>query len=396
MSFLDIINQEQEKLKESMGGNNKVVYPKTKHQRLFFNKNQQDILMQVLPSADLVSAFAEPIRKIFLSTRTSQGKQLNVNFTLSPDGDPASILEPKIEEWADKGMIPNGFGGQTTPRRLYLVNVVQIVQDQNGQWVQERDSQGNLVVRLFEMPQSAYQNLLRKLQDPMYNVAGSDFSFMDINRPSPIKISKPAKGQMEYPVEVYTNITLPPLGQGWESQLEDLKAHAVPTEYLENGADWVQAFIDMKEGRKPNQRNRENQTQTQGQQQPQVNPYAQQVQQPQQTAVPQQQAQPMNSTPTPTPAPPQQPTGGDIGVEASLNFANNPNPNPSPSPAPQQPMNDNPSPVPPTQPTAPQQPAQAEAPSQPEQAQAPHNVDLNSNGLQDIDAMLEKELNGGA
>src|SRR6185312_5175569 len=198
MSFADIINQEKKKLDEQQGGNNaRVEYPQTKHKRLFYERNQTEVLVQILPSADLVSAFAEPIRKIFLQAKSSQGKDINTNFTLSPDSDHGSMLENKISEWADKGMIPNGFGGQQSPRRVYLVNVVNIV-NHNGQYIQERDEKGELVVRVFELPQSGYSNLLRKLQDPLYNTSGSDLSFMDVNHPAPIKISKPAKGQMEY------------------------------------------------------------------------------------------------------------------------------------------------------------------------------------------------------
>src|SRR5690606_31833881 len=171
---------------------------------------------------------------------------------------------------------------------------VRIVQNPQNpqQFMQERDEHGNLVVRVFEMPQSAYANLIRKLGDPLYNTSGSELSFMDVNKPALVKISKPAKGQMEYPVEVYTNVILPPLGQGWENQLEDLNAQAVPTERLENGYDWVKAFVDMKEGRKPSNSNSE------ATEQPQanpfnVNPFAQQQGQPQ---IPSQQPQAFGQT----------------------------------------------------------------------------------------------------
>jgi hypothetical protein len=429
MSFADIINQEQKKL-ESQGGNNeKVNYPETKHKRLFFKKDERELLIQVLPSADLYSAFAIAARKIFLSAKSSQGKDINSNFTLDADPNPGSVLEQKITEWSDRGMIPNGFGGQQSPKRVYNVNVVRVIQ-YNGQWVQERDDQGNLAVRVFEMPQSGYSNLIRKLQDPLYNASGTELSFMDPNKPSPIKISKPAKGQMEYPVEVYSTITLPPLGQGWENQLENLEEQAVPTERLENGLQWVQAFIDMKEGRKPQRQDSGNgnggapqgqggspfqqpqsnpYAQPQQPQQPQANPYAN-VQQPQ--AQPQQPQQPQanpyaNIQQPQQPAQPQQPSGdiqsdplpNDFGVDNAMSQL-------PPSPAqPQQPAQSQMPQVPPTQsvPNTPQQ-TPAQTPAQPQQQSQPqgnqnggpaHNVDLNGNGLMDIDAMLEKELNGG-
>jgi hypothetical protein len=426
MSFADIINQEQKKLETQGGNNEKVKYPETKHKRLFFQKNERELLIQVLPSADLYSAFAIPARKIFLSAKSSQGKDINSNFTLDADQNPGSVLEQKITEWQDRGMIPNGFGGQQSPKRVYNVNVVRVIQ-YNGQWVQERDEQGNLAVRVFEMPQSAYSNLIRKLQDPLYNVSGTELSFMDPNKPAPIKVSKPAKGQMEYPVEVYTSVALPPLGQGWENQLENLEEQTVPTERLENGMQWVQAFIDMKEGRKPQRQDGGNGGAPQDQggspfQQPQANPYAQQPQQPQanpygqmpqapqqpqanpyqQPQAPQQPAQPNPYANIQQPQAPQQPVQPSpahglqedplpesFGVDNALNNL--------PPAQPQQPAQPQMPQVPPTQsvPNVPQQQPQSPVQPQAPQEGPAHNVSLNGNGLQDIDAMLEQELNGG-
>lgn len=371
MSFTDIINQAVKTLEEGNSGNDRVEYPKTKNKPLYFDKNTRELLIQVLPSKDLVSMFAVGIRRIFLSAVSSQGKQINSNFTLDFEPNPGSLLEQKIAEWQQKQMIPNGFGGQQSPRRLFLVNAVRVIQNPSNpkQWVQERDQQGNLVVRKFEMPQSAFQNLLKKLADPLYNVSGTELSFMDINRPSPIKVSKPAKGQMEYPVEVYSTIILPPLGQGWEDQLEDLHAHAVPTERLVNGDKWVQAFIDMKEGRKPNQHKQENESAPQASQEPAVNPYADLGAAPQAPVVPQPQApqdqlDPFAGHPD-APAPDsasatQNDYSNGIGQDTNIDT------------------------MLPTGMTGNQAPTAPAAPSMPAHA--------NSNGLQDIDAMLAKEL----
>lgn len=255
MSFADIINNEQKVLEQS-NGNDKVEYPKTKQKRLFFEQNQREIIIQVLPTADLFGQFFAPIRKIFLSAKSSSGKDINSNFVLDADPNPGSLLEQKIAEWAGLGIIPNGFGGQASPRRTYLVNVVRIVQDPaSQQWVQERDTNGQLATRVFEMPQSAFSSYIEKLKNPLLNSSGSDLSFMDVNRPNPVQITKPDRNSnsKEYKVDVYSNIVLPPLGQGWEQTLENLQEQATPTERLVNGDKWVQAFIDMKEGRKPNQ-----------------------------------------------------------------------------------------------------------------------------------------------
>ncbi|ALA13049.1 single strand DNA binding protein [Bacillus phage TsarBomba] len=254
MSFADIINQAQKNLEQG-GDNPKVEYPKAKHKKLYFSKETPKLLIQILPDAALTGNFFVPIRTVYLNTITGNGKQFGSSFVLDAAANPGSLLEQKITEWAGLGMIPNGFGGQQSPTERFLVNAVLVIQHPMNpqQWVQERDPQGNLVVRVLELPKTALLSVFDKLKNKMLNRTGTELSFMDINSPRPIEITKPPQGKKEYTVELYNDIVLPALGQGWETQLEDLNAHAVPTERLVNGMQWVQAFIDMKEGRKPNQ-----------------------------------------------------------------------------------------------------------------------------------------------
>ncbi|QQO40550.1 ssDNA binding protein [Bacillus phage 000TH008] len=436
MSFMDIINQETQKIASSGGGeNDRVKYPERKQKPLFFAKGETAKLVQIMPSADLQSKFFVPIRKIFLSAVSSQGKQINSNFVLDAEENPGSLLEQKIAEWGGKGLIPNGFGGQQSPRMVFLYNVVAVSQDPNsGTFVQERDQQGNLVIRMFEMPYSAHKKIINLLGDPLYRPEGtSELSFMDVNQPRLVKISKPPKGSMEYGVDVYTNVTLPPSGAGWESRLEDLHANAVPTERLENGDKWVKAFIDMKEGRKPNQSN------NQGQTAPVANPYAQQqppqgnMQVQQQNTYTQQQfnanpsvqqpnvntymqhQQPNIAMPTGMQQPPSQPqvtqnqtqpTGGLVTDPLPSEFDSVPdvsnagadlNPHTQVVPPSQPsivPNNITPSSEPTQSQVAPTQPEPSVAPTQPNQNTVPtHNVDVNNNGLLDIDNMLNEALN---
>ncbi|AYJ76329.1 hypothetical protein BSP12_143 [Bacillus phage BSP12] len=412
MSFQDLINAETKKLESRQGGEG-VKYPQTKHDRLFFGKNSPQHVLQILPAADLASAFAIPTRKIFLTTKSSQGKEIKANFTLDADENPGSLLEQKITEWAGKQMIPSGFGGQQSPRVVYLLNVVKIIQLPDQTWAQERDAEGNLVVRLLELPQSGYRNLLNKLKDPLCNVSGTGLSFMDINKAAAVRISKPAPKQMEYPVDVYPNIILPPLGQGWEAQLEDLHAHAVPTERLENGADWVQAFIDMKEGRKPNGGGNSTASAT--------NPFAQQqpntfVQQPAANPFAQQQQQQPVQNPAQNPfgQQPQQQADPFAQPQQQPNLVGNPEVQPGgtsytpPQPPTQQPDIQMPTGMEQAPPqglvsdplpadfgvSVPQQPEFSMPETPPQTGLPAHNLPENANGLADIDAMLDKELNG--
>ncbi|ASR79803.1 hypothetical protein JANET_185 [Bacillus phage Janet] len=251
MNFAEIIEQQRKEL-ESQGGsdNPRVVYPASKHKRLFFNKDVKEVFVQILPSADLVSGFAVHNRKIFLSATTSKGKKINSNFTLDGHPNEGSLLENKISEWSEKGMIPTGFGGQQKPKQYYTANVVQVFEDQQGNFFHERDQQGNLIVRLFDIPHSAYKTIINAFGDKRL-ARQRELSFIDPNQGSPVLIKKPAKGQMEYPVTIYQDF-LPPLGQGWETQLEDLHAHCVPTERLENGYLWVETFVNILEGKTSN------------------------------------------------------------------------------------------------------------------------------------------------
>jgi hypothetical protein len=406
MGFADIINNAKKEM-DNQNDNEKVQYPQSKHPRLFYENGATELVVQVLPSADLVSEFAVPARKIFINAKTSTGKDLNINFILDPQKNEGSYLEQKIEEWTQKQMMPSRYGQQTA-KHIKFVNVVRIVQ-QNGQWIQERDAEGNLAVRVFEMPISAYNNLIRKLGDPMNNISGTEFSFMDINKPAPVKISKPANGSKEYAVDVYTNLALPPLGAGWESQLEDLHAHATPTERLVNGQQWVNAFVDIKEGRKPNQNNGQAAGGQQTPPTPQTNPYGAAPQStpqvpptapPVQNQVPPQtQAQPQAD---PFAAPPQGQAPVGQPSQSPFEINNTPLPNagantvPPVAPPTAPPVQAQPS-VPQQPPTAPpvQNQTATTPPAQPNVGAAPHAVDLNSQGLQDLDSMIDSELNGG-
>lgn len=292
MSFQDLINQAKAELEQHTGGNDnpKTVYPTTKHKGVYFGKNTPELYFQLLPSADLNSTFAVPFRTIFLEARTSKGKELKQSFTLDAVENPGSILEKAIAEWTDKQMLPSPYG-QVKPRRFFKVNIVKVVTQQvlnpqtsqmETQYVQERDQEGNYVVRTLDLPLSAYNGIIEKLGNPMLNPqgpSGSPMSFMDVNKPAMIHVARPLPNTQAYRVEVYPNVILPALVDGWQHELEDLRAQVVPTERLENGLQWVETFINIKNGVNPNaKKQEETQAPAQGQAPtaPPVNPYAQQ------------------------------------------------------------------------------------------------------------------------
>jgi hypothetical protein len=259
MGFKDLIEQEKKALKESQGGDLNVKFPETKHDRIFMGKDVERVIVQVLPSADLYSRFAEPVREIFLSATKKDGSLWKTNFKLPMQPEEGHILETKIQEWAAKNMIPSGFGGQQKPSVIYMVNVVKVVKNASGELVQETDENGQLKVRVMPMKGSAYAKIMDLLGDEMSNPSGHELSFMNPDAPCPVAIEKPEKNAKDksYKVTVYPHKQLPALPAGWENQLEDLKAQATPTDELEGGEDLLNIFIAMKEG-KPIPRKGEN------------------------------------------------------------------------------------------------------------------------------------------
>ncbi|AIW03524.1 single strand DNA binding protein [Bacillus phage Moonbeam] len=399
MSFADLIKQAKAEVEQQTGGDNsRTVYPKAKHPTLFFGKDTPELLFQLLPSADLNSTFAEPFREIFLTAKSSKGKDLQSNFLLDAEANPASILEQAIAEWTDKQMIPSPFGGQQRPRTAYKVNVIRVVQDQTGAYVQERDQEGKYVVRVLNLPLSAYKGIIDKLANPMLNPQGpngSPMSFMDINCAAPIHVQKPLPNTQSYRVEVYPMAKLPALVDGWQNELEDLKEHTTPTERLENGLQWVQAFIDMKNGVNPNARR-----QAEGGQSaptaPATNPYAQTGQPTappvappatnQYTAPPAAPTAPPAQSYTPPTAPPvtappiQQPVTPPVPPTAPPSAGTDLNYDSVP---------DFGTPTPPAAPTTPQAPPVPTPPAAPAES-AP----TNGQGLPDIDGQLNNLLSG--
>jgi hypothetical protein len=405
MSFQDLINQAKAELEQHTGGNDikKVSYPTTKHKGVYFGKNTPELYFQLLPSADLNSTFAVPFRTIFLEAKTSKGKELKQSFTLDAEPNPGSILEKAIAEWTDKQMLPSPYG-QVKPRRFYKVNIIKVVTQQvinpatnqmETQYVQERDQEGKYVVRTLDLPLSAYNGIIEKLGNPMLNPQGpngSPMSFMDVNKPAMIHVARPLPNTTAYRVEVYPLATLPALVDGWQHELEDLHAQVVPTERLENGLNWVETFINIKNGVNPNANNQQSsQAPAQGQAPtaPPVNPYAQQPA-PTPTAppvtnqytaptappiAPNQYTAPTVTAPSiQQPVTPTLPPSAPMGAGTDLQMDNVPDfgvPN-VPNTPPVAPV------VPPSAPVAPTMPAQ-EAPT-------------NSQGLPDIDSQLNNLL----
>lgn len=275
MGFLDAIEKEFEKENKSKGGNferKEIDFPKAKHNQIFLSKKKEpEVLVQILPDAEKQGNFFQPLREIGINYIKRDGTEKFMNFTLDGKYNPDSFLDPKIKELQDKELLTNKmFGGQQQARKGYQINVVRVSREGNS-FVQEKDQNGDIVVRSMRLRHSAFEKLKEQLKDPMQNVNGSDLSFMNPDSASPVRISMPPEGAKEYGVTPYTQFKLPPLPQGWESQLEDLQELAKPTEQI--SLDLVKAITDMIEGKDPTPSGQSSQEP----EKVEANPYAEEV-----------------------------------------------------------------------------------------------------------------------
>lgn len=315
----------QEKLKAELAAaqhnnnNTEVDYPSNhlKHKELRFEKDQNQLMIRILPPANDEDFFTVMARELWMNTKNRSGKDLNLNAVFSDTMNPdESNLVANLIQWQAREMVPNNFNKKAYPSRKAYVNAVQIFIDpQTNQFVHEVDQNGQLVVRMFKLPFSAYTAILGKLSDPMMKPQGSDdYGIISALDAFPIKLTKPVKGAatMSYTVDVYQR-SLGALPPNWRDLLEDLKYQATPTE--EYNSDYVRYFCDVVNGVEPVRGGNSTSTAvapTQGnfqqpvvpQQQGQFNQFAQQQQQP---VVPQQQfvPSPTQSVGTFTPAQPQ-------------------------------------------------------------------------------------------
>lgn len=257
----------QEQLKQQLAQQNRgeraeVDYPSNhlKHKELFIPKETNQVLVRILPPSVSGENYNQMVREIFLQAHNRNGKELKLNAVLSAFPNVEDPLDQALINWNAQNRVPNKWNKNATPTKKYLANVIQLIRDpQTGQFRYETDEQGNLMVRLFKLSHSACQAINAKLTDtmltPNFNPDVPDsvkqYSFISSAEAFPVMISKPAKGsgQMSYGVDVYSNMPLGALPQGWETQLEDLAYQATPS-YSYN-KEYIDYFIDVVNGVEP-------------------------------------------------------------------------------------------------------------------------------------------------
>lgn len=304
MNFQDMLKQQLQQ-QQNNNNNEKVEYPSNslKHKELYFDKNTKSLIVRILPPAETNEFFAVGARELYLTTRNKNGKDLRLQAVLPEELNPnESNLARNLIQWKQEKRVPNNFNREATPGKVFYVNVIQIIVDQAGNMTHEVDQQGQPVVRLMKLKQSAYAAILAKLADPFIKPEGSDdYSFISALNAFPVRITKPEKGaqNMSYTIDVYQR-PLGALPPNWKDSLEDLAYQATPSEVY--NSDYVNYFIDVVNGV-------EGQGNQGGQAQAPVTTMQQPpVQQQQQWAAPAQQApqQQWGGAPAPAPTAPQQ------------------------------------------------------------------------------------------
>ena len=224
-----------------------------RHPKLKFDANLSSVMVRILPPATPDASFAEGFRSIFLNATTDKGKAISAPFTLGLAPDVNSPLEHALGVWKQEKRVPNRFSNTQSPSVKFIVNAVQVsIDPATGRFTYELDSQGQLMVRVLELPQSAYTAIATKLQDVSFGIPQpqtatpeqAQYGFISETNAYALRITKPEKNSSTrtYQVDVMQSVQLQALPQGWQNLAEDLRYQAQPSEV--HSADFVKNFIE--------------------------------------------------------------------------------------------------------------------------------------------------------
>lgn len=212
-------------------------------------KGTRDIRVRILPPKDPSGTFFAAYRNFF--GQAGPERKDGYLYTLAPSYDPDDPLYEALQTWRGESKetahYPNQHNSGYSNR--YYLNVA-LVTIQEGKAVIETDEQGLPVVHPMTVPKSVMDSLVDKLKDPYKNpnankgwVASmakrgytitpeqASWSFISdaLAYPVHVKMISHEKSPDTYEVEVDTSMLLAPLKQGWQDNLEDLKAGTTPT-----------------------------------------------------------------------------------------------------------------------------------------------------------------------
>lgn len=233
MSFADLLSKEVQQ-SENNGGNNQNT------QFLQLGKKSPEgykVLVRVLPTVQPDGHFGILYRKAIINYfGTKPGQDTPANHykdIVAPYGE-TNYAEQKLLQWLGEGKQLSQFPMKGL-KQTFMMNVVKVIENADRTLSYNTDEQGNMLVQPFEVPYTAYQSLMKAINEPRNTPQGcnSEYSFVSAEVGAPIEFEKPKQGSgvMQWTVTPFIQMSgsLPPLPQGWENSLNDLNKIVQPT-----------------------------------------------------------------------------------------------------------------------------------------------------------------------
>lgn len=251
MSFLDKLNEEMNRLERSSGGGDfdKVTHPisTVKNELLYFNADKTEYMVRILPPTG-DQFFSVGFQKMFFEATNASGKDIKTTMILPLHADTENNnLDKHVQKWMQNSNMPGRYS-DTRPQTRYYLNVVLLQSAGDRKYYHELDENGQPVVRVIELPQTAYKEIINDLQDSnIIPPEGSgEYGMISAENAYPVKIWRTGQQlDTKYHVRTYEH-PLGPLPEGWEANLEDLNYLATPTE--EYNKEFVDYMIAVHEG----------------------------------------------------------------------------------------------------------------------------------------------------
>lgn len=243
------------------GGSNDRLTPKG-GDIMRFTAQEPSRLVRILPPAgwirdgDASETLGYGFRQVWMhytstdDKGTTTSKSAPIRMRLQPTG---SHVEQLVAKWEDEGLFANN--GQQYPTRIqtvYYLNVVNIVQDGTGAYVNEIDVMTQQpIVRVLQVTGTTFMAIMALFQDPLSIKQGAALGMADLNVGTAFQISKPKKdaSSMNYSV-VATSVAIPPIDPSIIDNYEDLSLFAPATE--DSDPKWADTLDNLIHGRAGN------------------------------------------------------------------------------------------------------------------------------------------------
>lgn len=248
MTSLDeLLKKEQGKL--NTFDNEETDYPAKhlKHDMLYLSKDTPEQLVRILPPVTDEANLGEGYREFWVEGSNASGKEVRTKLVLDANPNPNNKLDQQINTWVEAKNIPNKFGSR--PSKRFMLNTVRLSKNQEGKFVHEVDEQGELVVRVLQVPQSLYTEALTKLSNVYFEPAGVTDGYRIISEQNayPFDLKRSGTGlDTRYTVDVYER-DLGPLPNNWRDKSEDLAYQASKTDEDDSYANYVIAVVNGQE-----------------------------------------------------------------------------------------------------------------------------------------------------